>query len=796
MFDRLAFRLYDHAAGRRFRVLSALVFLTVISISISFFVEYESKIDLVLPKDPVIARNLDFFRDSNLAGRIAISFTLRSPDRNTSDLVQAVDRMAGSLDRKLLPEIEAGPSESTMTQVMTGLGRGLPCTLAKDDLAQIDARLNKDHVARRLAEIYRQMIGPQGLFLQAAIRSDPLGLGLLTMERMKKLACSIGYDVQIVDGHFISKDGRHALLIMKPSVPVTDTAGARKLLAHLQEVMKGLPAYVSADIICGHVHALSNEDLLKRDIRLISIVATIALLLLYGSLIRDINAVLIFLTPIIGILFSIPLSYLLCGRLAYSVVGFGSVIAGISIDYGTHIYFAARGRKDPDSAVKSIIRPVAFGAFTTIGVFISFFFGRIEAYSQMAVFSIISILVTLAVSVFVLPHFFAKAKGLSRNNKSDFADRVGRVLEKSNLSSWPGVTAWALITLLFACVIPDLRFENDIKKIDGVGREIIERENQFYKTWGERHPAVIVAEAKSYDEALELNERIYADAGQAVGKENIAGLAALVPSEKTRDSNFQNWKDFWAGGREKKLRALFATEGRRYGFSQNAFEPFLAGLYTSPTPLDLKALGLEDKFVQKTKDGYRILSFFPDTEKNLRSVQEITRKYPGAYLVSQTLLSGAISKALSRDIKPMIWVSTTLVVLLTFVCFFNIRETIIALVPPITSTIWLLGSMPLLGLSLNVANMVAAVVVTGIASDYGIFMAFRRDRRTDYRAMLAVSLCAITTLIGAGVLLFAKHPALYSVGITMVIGICAGFLSSVAVVPKLCDSLKKKQKKS
>jgi predicted RND superfamily exporter protein len=35
------------------------------------------------------------------------------------------------------------------------------------------------------------------------------------------------------------------------------------------------------------------------------------------------------------------------------------------------------------------------------------------------------------------------------------------------------------------------------------------------------------------------------------------------------------------------------------------------------------------------------------------------------------------------------------------------------------------------------------------------------------------------------VLVFAQHPALFSIGITLVIGVLAGYVSSVVVIPSL-----------
>jgi predicted exporter len=107
------------------------------------------------------------------------------------------------------------------------------------------------------------------------------------------------------------------------------------------------------------------------------------------------------------------------------------------------------------------------------------------------------------------------------------------------------------------------------------------------------------------------------------------------------------------------------------------------------------------------------------------------------------------------------------------------------MVPPITSLIWLLGIMRLTGMQVNVANMIAGVVVIGLASDYGIFMSFWNKTDEQTGTIFSITLCTLTTVIGAGALVFAKHPALWSVGVTVVVGVMTGFLTSILVVPKL-----------
>jgi predicted RND superfamily exporter protein len=97
----------------------------------------------------------------------------------------------------------------------------------------------------------------------------------------------------------------------------------------------------------------------------------------------------------------------------------------------------------------------------------------------------------------------------------------------------------------------------------------------------------------------------------------------------------------------------------------------------------------------------------------------------------------------------------------------------------------ILGLIPALGLSLNAASVISTMVVVGLCIDYGIFMVYdcRYRRRAGTRA--AVTLSALTTLIGAGALLFARHPILFSIGLAMVTGVLAGYVSSVLVLPSM-----------
>ncbi|MBI4710049.1 MAG: hypothetical protein HY759_02955 [Nitrospirae bacterium] len=716
--------------------------------------EYESTMDNILPQNEILGSSMEFFRSSNIASRVIVSMELTSSEKDLTDLLREADLLSASLDKNLFPDVTVGIAESSLAKNIAVMFEDLPEIISADELSEIDSWINQEHISRKLHDAYLQLLKPQGMLLGSMLRSDPLGLRLFVLEKLKSLSASTGYEVEIKDGHFVSRDRRHAMLIAKSSVAVTDSAGSQKLLGSLKQSLQRLPDYISADIISGHAHTVSNEKLIKKDIVLISIIAAAAMLLLYGLVIRDVSAVTIFMIPVAAIVFSINLSYLLLGKLSYWVIGLSSTIAGIATDYGTHVYFAARGKEDPAPYVKHIIKPVSFGALTTIAIF-----------------------------------------------KASFANRLAEKLENRNLSGGLTVLLWFFLTLVLLYFSLHVEFEKDIKNIDGTEKEIINAEKRFHNTWGGgKTPAVLVINSKDYENALETNEKIYKDAVQAIGTENFTSMAVLLPSEITRKENSERWTKFWSAERKQKLKKLLAGEGIKYGFSDNAFDPFFANLKVK-TGRNFKKeaadFGLTERFVQKTNDGYRMVSFFPDTEGYMDSMNEISRQYPNTYLVSATVLSSTLSKVVSSDLKLMTWISAISVIIMTYLCFFNIRETLIALVPPLTSIIWLFGIMALSGLSINAANMIAGVLVIGLNSDYGIFMTFRNSSEMNTGTIMAITLCTVTTLIGAGVLIFAKHPALSSVGITMVIGLAAGFFSSVMVVPKLCEfTLKSKKVKA
>jgi predicted exporter len=781
-FEKYFTLIYESIGNNKKFIPRIIILLTVAAVTGIGFIHFDGNIELMLPDEDNIHRTINFLRDSSLSDKIIISLALKSDDKGKKELIHAVEQLKDSLKPPLFTRIYSGFSvRGLMEEILNS--DYLPQIATEEDLVAIDNLITRETVSKKLHEIYRQMFRPQSIFTASVLNSDPLGIKLILLDKLKT-GYAAGYKATVEKGNFISPDGRHAMIIAHTSIPVTDSSGSKILMKTLREKLNQLPEYIAADIIGGHVHTVSNEKVIRRDIRLTVTIAAIAFLVLFFTLFRDIRAILVFLIPVVSVLISINLSSFIIGNISYWVVGLGTVIAGISVDYGIHVFIAVRNSGKASHVIRHLAGPVSMGAVTTMGIFAAFFFSDIQGYHQLALFSIISIVIALILSLFVLPHFLSEGKSCFQW-KLGSNGRMGRL----NLPARSVVALWAVLIIAASVLAFNVRFDSNVVKLDGSEPEVFRAEEKFRRIWGGlNNQAIFVVSDSSYERALESNDLIFQKAVQTIGKENFASLSMFWPSKKLREENVARWNKFWKEGRESTLKRLIKEEGARYQFSDTAFSTFFDNLYVDKVDRETTGeflSGVKERFVQKNQKEYKILSFFPDSDEYIKVLSEISRQHPGTFIVSRKALSRSISESISSEVKLFAMIATILIIILTFLFLKSLKKSLLALVPVATSVLILLGFMSLTGLSLNIANMIAGIVAMGLCIDYGIFMTYRYRHELKRSAVQAVSISAITTLIGAGVLLFAKHPALYSIGITLVVGVAAGFISSIIVIPAL-----------
>jgi predicted exporter len=779
--------IHDSCHRHRYGLLAAAALVTLAAGLSLWWVRYDKTLDAMLPARSSIPRVMDVLRDARLTSKIAISLGPTAPGITAHDVMIAADRFAALLETSpLITRATADFSRATSVDDMALFFQAAPELLGEPDLGTIAAGLTAEGIHDALRKRYVQLMKPEGSFLAAAIRADPLGIRWRVIERLQSVTTSFGYDVTFSEGHLLSRDGRHCMIVAETPIAPTDNTGSLELSNLLDETIRSLPAGFRVDILCGQLHTVSNERMIKRDIALTNTVASVAFLLLFFVVFRDTRAVFtLFSIPVAAALIAIPLTALFFGRVALIVIGLGSVIAGVSVDYAMHVYVAARRSGNAADAVLHVALPVSLGALTTCGMFVAFFSSSVPGYHQLAVFSILSILLALLFALAVFPHF-VRPGSIRWMSGGEGRKRPSRLFQR-------GVaTVWAVLFGLCLLGSRNLGFDTNILRMDGTESRILAGEQHFYEIWGkgDTNQAIVVCEGRTAEEALQASDAIYLAMRSSVDEARVATLSAVWPSERTRDENRARWQAFWTPGRVAGVRQLLAQEGAPFGFATNAFEPFFAtlagpGRVAGGEKTNGLLAKLEGQFIQKKDEGWQSLSFYPDTSALRDLVRRRTEEGQKMIVVSPQALAGDMSRIYASEVLRISAVAGIIIVLLTFAMVRNVRVVLISLIPSATAVVSLLAVMALGGRKMDMANVFAGIVVFGLSLDYGFIMMHSYRHRLSDDSTMSVHVSAITTVIGAAALLLAWHPVLFSMGLTLTIGILAGYVTAMWVVPAL-----------
>ncbi len=766
-----------HPLRRKRFLFGGLISLLILAAITLPFLPRDNSISNMLPADSGIHQMLDFLQEARFAGQVALSFQ-RDAGVSDEEFTAAIERFIAQLDTPLVERIIYKIDIQTAGADIAFFQRHLPALTDEQGLSGIAERLNPPAVGRALRRKYLDLLKPGGSLALPLIQRDPLDIQQDLLNRMQALATSSGYNIELKNGYLFSADSLHALVVLETSAPITDMAASRALLTAVETTLRELPEGISADIICGHRHSVSNEAVLKRDVQRAVFAAAIGFLLLFLLCFRDHRAQFIFAIPLASVLFSIHLCRWITGSLSLFVLGFGVVIVGIAVDYGIHVYVAIRSARDSGKALRGVIRPIVLGALTTLGVFAAFFAAGVPGYSQMAVFSITSILLSLLGALYILPHLIKPQtvqKGLPHKKRPTLGLFI----------------PWLLFIILLLSPFPRLSFDSELRALDGAEQVVWDAEDRFHEVWGggAESLALVVVEAPDYETALGLNDDLYSTLQEQKDSQEFSSFSSVWKSTGHRAKNAARWQAFWTEKRIEELRGSFAEQGAAYGFKPDAFAPFFQTLETSPVqpgePTDNQIFNnLKTRFTQSLNGAHQVISFFPDTEVWVERVRNALGDSK-TLLVSRREIDRVLSTETVRTVKRVATVAVALVILFTALLIRRPKEIVLALLPAVVSVLTVLKILEITGLSVNIPTLISGIVVIGLSIDYGIFMVFGCKRGTLPEVCTAVTLSTLTTLIGAGVLVLTRHPALFSIGVTMVAGLTAGYATALCAVPFL-----------
>jgi predicted exporter len=167
--------------------------------------------------------------------------------------------------------------------------------------------------------------------------------------------------------------------------------------------------------------------------------------------------------------------------------------------------------------------------------------------------------------------------------------------------------------------------------------------------------------------------------------------------------------------------------------------------------------------------------------RDLAPLQALSAPADGVRFVDKV---GDISRLLARYQRITIWIVVAghLGVLLLFSLRYGFRSAVRVVASPALACLATLGLFGLLGEAASLFSTFALLLVLGIGIDYAIFL--REGRGSPLSSLIAVLVCAATTLLSFGLLAFSTTPFIHSFGLTLLLGISlAVVIAQVLAVP-------------
>ena len=359
------------------------------------------------------------------------------------------------------------------------------------------------------------------------------------------------------------------------------------------------------------------------------------------------------------------------------------------------------------------------------------------------------------------------------------------------------IVGWLLLLAIGLWQGNRLIFNGDMRSVNRVPKALMETEENFKRTWGDfRETAMVFTEGRDLQSAMVDNERLFAYLKGKIPDEGIVSLAPLFPSKATQEENIRRWETLWDKETQNKVRTLLIREGDQVGFQPLAFAPFFARWSLKPTLVTLEGVkragfgDLIDSLIITEGHTTRVITLVPDTPQVAALFSKNANLPFSARFVSQMGFNQTISRAMIRNFIQYIITASLVILVFLALLFRNPRKVFCAMIPGITGLLVMFGVMGWRGIEFNLFNIIATILVIGLSVDLGIFMVSRVTQGYDSNTGPAVLLGGLTSLVGMGALTLARHPALYSIGITVLLGMCGAIPSALLVIPVFFNSKK------
>jgi len=766
--------------------------------------EYKENIRDFLPFDDDNATAMEIYQDITGANRI-YAVVSGTDGILTDELTGGVDALLENVAARdslgLVARTVATVDDEVYERVMETVYRLMPVLLTDEDYDRIDSLLAQpDIVGERVAAVKESLQMPVSGMIIDNMSRDPLGLFSVVTDRLRSSAGNFNLDTD--NGYIVSADGTDAFVMFESSSGANESGLNGMLVDMLEDAAAAvMEEHKELDITFtgAPVIAVGNARCIKEDSLLCVVVAGLIIMALLIYVFRSArNIALIFVSVGWGWLLAMGTIAFFYDSVSVIVVGIASVMLGIAVNYPLHLVDHLSGCADKKTALSQIVAPLVVGNVTTVGAFLCLVPLDSPALHDLGLFSSILLTGTILFVLVFLPHVVKARPGKPAGDTRGPISRIASVDIKFRPSVLWGL---GLLTVIFGLFGLNVSFDSDLRDINYMTdghKELFDRLGKMFDAGGDDRRVYISSGGTTWDDAVVQFERTGRAIDSLVGNglvETSPLLSGFIVSRETQNDRLKRWNAI-AAKRDTLMRSI-GQVSRCQGFGAGAFDMFgevlgreygIAG-ETEFAPL---AETLLMGNVSKVDGRYSVVDAVtvPDGVDKDSVIKELKHCVPDGTIVFDVAgMNGAITGTLASDFNYIGFACGVIVFIFLWLSMGRIELAIVSFLPMAVSWVWILGIMGMLGIQFNIVNVILATFIFGQGDDYTIFVteglcyehACGRRVLARFRSSIVVS--ALIMFVGMGVLVFAHHPAMRSLGQVAVIGMVTVVVMAYVIPP-------------
>lgn len=616
-----------------------------------------------------------------------------------------------------------------------------------------------------------------GMLAARSIPSDPTGEMLHLLDGF-----TAGSHPETFDGVWVSPDRTRALLMVQTLAPGFDLNGQeqaiRRIRAAFAVARAAAPGASDAQLLESGppVFAVQTRAQMKQDVSRLSLIALglIAAILLLAY--RSARVLVLALLPVLsGILVGIAAVSLGFGFVHGITLGFGVTLIGEAVDYAIYLFTQTEYGAAPTATLRHIGPTLRLGMLTSVCGFSAMLFSGFTGFAQLGLFTIVGLLVALAVTRFVLPALLPPQSPF--RGATLFAVPLLALMQQAKAARIV-VLALTLLAAIALLLHKGGYWQDELASMSPLSAAQKSLDEQLRRQTGA--PDVryfLVVQAADEQQALAASEAVAARLKPLVTAGMISGFdypGRWLPSEAMQQARQSALPD------PATLATSLALAVSGTAFRPDSFAPFLAAIAAAAhQPLlqrsDLKgsslALRLDSLLLQGPRGWMALVPLQGVTRPDTLAATVAGFRQPGLLLLDLKAESDRLLAAYLHEGLTLSLVGCLVIVALLSVSLRSPRR-VARVCSPLAAAVICTAAVLLTGNgALSVFNLFGLLLVVAVGSNYCLF--FERQEPGDPargRMVASLLLANLCTVIGFGILSFSRFPVLHGIGSTVAIG--------------------------